>query len=79
MNRGESDIRKSLKKITFAEDVLYGRIVRGSFENPEYYSQVDVLVRNPKRKDRGIRKAYKKNGHKAPELRIEVENDVNER
>ena len=60
MNRGESDIRKSLKKITFAEDVLYGRIVRGSFENPEYYSQVDVLVRDPKRKDRGIRKAYKK-------------------
>ena len=27
-----SGILKSLKKIVFAEDIFYGRIVRGSFE-----------------------------------------------
>ena len=33
-----SGILESLKKIVFAKDIFYGRIVRGSFENKEYYS-----------------------------------------
>lgn len=63
-----SGILKSLKKIVFAEDIFYGRIVRGSFENGEYYSQKGVLVRDKNRKDRGIRLAFKRAGYKAPNL-----------
>ena len=73
---GRYGIRESLKKITFAEDVFGDRIVRGSFENPEYYSQKGVLVRDPHRKDRGIKDAFKRNGFKAPYLGVIVENDV---
>ncbi len=63
-----SGILRSLKKIVFAEDIFYGRIVRGSFENGEYYSQKGVLVRDKNRKDRGIRLAFKRAGYKAPNL-----------
>ena len=73
---GRYGIRKSLKKITFAEDVFGDRIVRGSFENDEYYSQKGVLVREPHRKDRGIKDAFKRNGFKAPNLGVIVKNDI---
>ena len=46
------------EKVVFAKDIFKNRIVRGSFENPEHYSQKNVLVRC-KRKDRNIRKTKK--------------------
>ena len=55
-------ISKSLEKVEFARDILKGRIVRGSFETGEYYSQKNVIVRDKNRKDRGIRQAFKRSG-----------------
>ena len=64
-----SGISNSLRKEAFAVDLLKDRIVRGSFENSEYYSQKNVLVREKNRKDRGIRQAFKKNKCRAPEIK----------
>lgn len=65
-----SGILESLKKIVFAEDIFYGRIVRGSFETKDYYSQKNVLVRDKNRKDRGIKDSFKEVGYKAPNLNM---------
>ena len=62
-----SGIRRSQEKIEFAKDFLYGRVVRGSFERKEYFSQNNVLVRDRNRKDRGVRQAFRRTG-KAPAL-----------
>ena len=43
------------EKESFAVDWFKDRIVKGSFENGEYYSFKNVLVREKNRKDRGIR------------------------
>lgn len=61
-----SAITRSLEKIAFAVDILKDRITKGSFESPEWYSQKNVIVRERKRKDRGIRQSFKRNGRKAP-------------
>lgn len=63
-----SAITKSLEPIRFAVDILKDRIVEGSFESGEYYSQKNVLVREKNRKDRGIRQSFKKHGRKAPQI-----------
>ena len=57
-----SGIKKSLEKIEFAKDILRGRVVRGSFEKGEYFSQKNVIVRDKNRKDRGIRQAFRRTG-----------------
>lgn len=62
-----SGIGSSSRKETFAEDVLKNRVARGYFEKNEFYSKQNVIVREKDRKDRGIRKAFKKSG-KAPAI-----------
>ena len=58
-------ISKSLEKIEFDKDILKDRVVRGSCEKGSWYSRKGTIVRDPNRKDRGIRTAFKKSG-KAP-------------
>ena len=65
---GSGGVLSSLQKEVFAKDIFYDRIVRGSFETKEYYSQKNVLVREKNRKDRGIRHAFRDAGFKAPNL-----------
>lgn len=71
-----SGILESLKKIVFAEDIFYGRIVRGSFENREYYSQKGLLKDEMNRVDRGgMRHYFKNNGYKAPNLNMPCDSE----
>ena len=63
-----SAIIRSLEAIPFAVDILKDRIAMGSFESPEYYSQTGTLCRVKDRKDRGIRRSFKKHGRKAPPI-----------
>ena len=63
-----SGITNSLRKEAFAVDLLKDRVVRGSFEKNEYFSQKNVIVRDKNRKDRGIRQAFRKSG-KAPAVK----------
>ncbi|MDO5139219.1 MAG: hypothetical protein Q4D71_12280 [Oscillospiraceae bacterium] len=64
-----SGISSSLRQEAFAIDLLKDQVTRGSFESGEYYSQKNVLVRERKRKDRGIRQSFKKNNRKAPAIK----------
>ena len=64
-----SGISRSTEKVVFAK---YRRnrmeCEKGSWEKREMQSQTNTLIRDPNRKDRGIRKYFKEHGYKAPNL-----------
>lgn len=60
-----SGIVRSQEKLVFARDILKDRVVRGSFEKKEYFSQKNVIVRDRNHKYKGLRQYFRRNG-KAP-------------